>query len=105
MKTYHVQNVAKTLARGIMDIHIVKTMEKSKRLTRPVITGKGFTVKKLKRKFLFILMSGAGFTGQGEINMIELNKIILGNCLGVMKTFPDDCIDLTCPYERISELT
>lgn len=33
---------------------------------------------------------------------MEVNKIYLGDCVGVMKTFPDNCIDAICcdpPYE------
>ena len=36
--------------------------------------------------------------------MFEINKIIQGECLEVMKTFPDNCIDMTCtspPYDNL----
>jgi len=36
--------------------------------------------------------------------VMEVNKIICGNCLDVMKTFPDGCIDMTCtspPYDSL----
>ena len=38
--------------------------------------------------------------------MFEVNSIIHGDCLEVMRGFPDDCIDMTCtspPYDNLRE--
>jgi len=38
--------------------------------------------------------------------MLEINKIIQGECSAVMKTFPDNCIDMTCtspPYDNLRQ--
>ena len=38
--------------------------------------------------------------------MIETNKLYLGDCIDVMATFPNECIDLTVtspPYDKKGE--
>ena len=38
------------------------------------------------------------------LNIMETNKLYLGNCIDVMATFPNECIDLTVtspPYDNM----